>query len=127
MCYRPIIMKRTLLAALALLVFSLAALAADVSGKWTAEVAGRGGPQTITLTFKVDGDKLTGTVSNPMGELPISDGKVEGDNISFNQVLSFGGNDVTLKYTGTVKGDTIEMKRDAGRGPGQPFTAKKAQ
>lgn len=120
-------MKKTFLASLALLVCSLAALAANAAGKWTAEVQGRGGTNTITMNFTVAGDKLTGSVSNPMGELPIENGKVEGDNISFTQTLSFGGTDITLKYTGVVKGDTIEMTRDAGRGPGQKFTARKAQ
>jgi hypothetical protein len=120
-------MKRTLFASLAMLTLSVAAFAADATGKWTAEVQGRGGTQTNTFTFKVDGAKLTGTVGNQMGEAAISEGKVDGDNISFKQVLSFNGNDITISYTGVVKGDTIEMKRDAGRGPGVTFTAKKAQ
>ncbi len=121
------IMKNSFLALLALLSLSAAAFAADVTGKWTAEVQGRGGVQTQTFNFKVDGAKLTGTVSTQMGELPIDEGKIDGDNISFQQSISMGGMDLTLKYTGVVKGDTIEMKRDAGRGPGVTFTAKKSQ
>src|SRR5215813_9105906 len=36
---------------------------ADINGKWTAQVPGREGqPQETTFTFKVEGDKLTGTV-----------------------------------------------------------------
>jgi hypothetical protein len=62
-----------------------------------------------------------------MGELAIDEGKVDGDNISFKQSISMGGMDLTLTYTGVVKGDTIEMKRDAGRGPGVTFTARKSQ
>lgn len=121
-------MRSNLLAVLALLSLSAAAFAADATGKWTAEVTGRGGrTQDITFTFKVDGDKLTGTVANQMGEAPITDGKVDGDNISFKQALNMGGRDINLSYTGVVKGDTIEMKRDAGRGPGVTFIAKRAQ
>ena len=38
--------------------------AADVTGKWTAEVQGRGGnPMTVTMNLKADGNNLTGTVS----------------------------------------------------------------
>lgn len=123
-------MRRTLLAVLALLSLSIGAFAADATGKWTAEVTGRGGnTQTMTFTFKVDGAALTGSVANQMGEAPISDGKVDGDNISFKQVLSFGGNDITLSYKGVVEGDKITMVREvAGRGGApRPFIAKRVQ
>ncbi len=119
-------MKRTLLALLALLSFSLIASAADVTGKWTAEIPGGRGPQATTFTFKVDGTTLTGSVGGGRGDNPISEGKVDGDNISFVQALSFNGNDIKITYKGVVKGDTIEFSRDAGRGAPVTFTAKKA-
>jgi hypothetical protein len=76
----------------------------------------------------VDGAKLTGTVGNQVtGDADITDGNVDGDNISFKEVLRFNGNEITLSYSGVVKGDTIEMERDAGAGARQTFTAKKAQ
>jgi hypothetical protein len=120
-------MKTTILAVMALLCSSLAALAADVTGKWTAEVPGRGGnTQTNTFTFKADGAKLEGSVANQRGDTPITEGKVDGDKISFVQVMNFNGNEMKMSYTGVVKGDTIEITRDNGRGP-VTFTAKKAQ
>jgi len=65
------------------------AWAADVNGKWEAEVPGpQGQTQKQTFNFKVDGDKLTGTVSGMQGETPISDGKVNGDEISFSQTFN---------------------------------------
>jgi opacity protein-like surface antigen len=121
-------MKRILLAFIAFLSLTVAAFAADVTGKWTAEVPGRGGnAQTTTFTFKADGATLTGTVGTQRGDAPISDGKVDGDKISFSQVLSFNGNEIKMAYTGVVKGDNIELTRDAGRGGPMTFTAKKAQ
>jgi len=112
---------------MALLCSGLAALAADVTGKWTAEVPGRGGnTQTTTFNFKAAGAKLEGTVANQRGENPITEGKVDGDKISFVQVMNFQGNEMKMNYTGVVKGDTIEITRDNGRGP-VTFTAKKAQ
>lgn len=84
--------------------------AADVTGKWTAEMQGRNGnTMTVTMNLKADGDKLTGTVSGRNGETDISDGKVDGDNISFNVVREFNGNQVTQHYKGTVNGDTIHF------------------
>ncbi len=120
-------MKQTFLALMALLCFSFIASAADVTGKWTAEVPGRGGSQTTTFNFKVDGAKLTGTVGNMRGDMPISEGKVDGDNISFVQTLEFNGNEIKLSYKGVVKGDSIEITREAGARGGQTFTATKAK
>jgi opacity protein-like surface antigen len=121
------IMKRLLLAFTALLCFTFVAAAADVTGKWTAEIPGRGGnTQTTTFTFKADGAKLEGTVANQRGENPISEGKVDGDKITFAQVMNMNGNEMKMTYTGVVKGDTIELTRDGGRGPAT-FTAQKAQ
>src|SRR5437899_1896232 len=47
---------------------SVVAVAADVSGKWRAEFTTPDGTQRInTFTFKVDGNKLTGTVAGAQG------------------------------------------------------------
>jgi hypothetical protein len=114
--------------------FVLAALslawAADVNGKWTAQVPGRGGQtRETTFTFKAEGEKLTGTVSGMQGDNPISDGKISGDEISFTVKVSFNGNDVVLLYKGKVSGDEIKMTRtrQGGDQPGQEFTAKRAK
>jgi hypothetical protein len=108
---------------------SLTALAADVSGKWTAQVPGRGGQtREATFTFKADGNTLTGTVSGRMGDMPIADGKIDGDTISFTQTLEFNGNTVKFLYKGAVSGDSIKFtrERDGGEGQAQEFTAKRA-
>jgi hypothetical protein len=110
---------------------AIAAWAADVTGKWVAEVPGREG-QTMQMifNFKVEGDKLTGTISTPRGESPISDGKIQGDEISFVQVIEFGGNQMKFIYKGKVSGDEIRFtrEREGGQGPGpraREFVAKR--
>jgi len=109
---------------------AVTAFAADVSGKWTAQVPGRGG-QTREQTFnlKADGSALSGTVSGRMGDTPISEGKIDGDHISFSQTMEFNGNSVKLLFKGTVAGDEIKFTRvrDGGEGQAQEFTAKRAQ
>jgi len=107
---------------------AIAAWAADVSGKWVAEVPGRQGQtQTTTFTFKVEGDKLTGTISTPRGETPISDGRVQGDEISFTQVIEAGGNQMKFLYKGKVSGDEIKFtrQREGGQGQAREFIAKR--
>jgi hypothetical protein len=112
----------------ALTVMTLA-WAADVSGKWIAQVPTRGGQTRETVfNFKTDGEKLTGTVSGPQGDIAISDGKVSGDEISFTVTANFGGNEVKLNYKGKVSGDEIKFTRTReGAQQSQEFTAKRAQ
>ena len=110
-----------------LLLAAVAAFAADVNGKWAAQVAGRGGQmQDVTFNFKADGDQLSGTVTGRRGEMNISDGKVSGDEISFTQVMEFNGNQVKLVYKGKVSGDEIKFTRQREGGErAQEFTAKR--
>ena len=114
------------MAVLVLVLGSVAALAADFNGKWTAEVQGRMGTQALTFDFHVDGSTLTGKITTPMGESDITDGKVDGDNISFVQVVSFNGNDFKIAYTGKKDGDTIKFSRQMGDRPAMEFVAKRA-
>ena len=98
------------------------AFAADFTGTWTGNMAGPNGDGfQITFTFKQDGAKLTGTVTGPQGDpMAISDGKVDGDKLSFN--VSFNG--MTIKHEGVVTGDTIKLttKTDSGDFPGGEMT-----
>jgi hypothetical protein len=108
----------------ALLACGLAALAADVTGKWTAQVPGRQGQaRETTFTFKQDGETLTGTVSGQQGDQPIKDGKVSGDTITFVRESQRG----KQTFTGTIDGDEIKFKRAAERGEPQEFVAKRVK
>ena len=109
------------------LLFVLAIWAADVGGKWTAQVPGRSGQlREVTFTLKASGETLTGTVSGRNGDVPISDGKVNGEDISFSVTQDFGGNSVTQKYTGKIAGSEIKFKRAGGQGEPIEFIAKRA-
>jgi hypothetical protein len=130
-------MKKLALTTLFLALGTVTALAADFNGKWTADVQGRNGnTQTITFNFKVDGSALTGSVTTMRGDMDISNGKVDGDNISFDQVMNFNGNSFTLSYKGTAQPDgTIKFTRTFGGGgnggpggnrPPVDFVAKRA-
>jgi len=111
-----------------LLLAALAAFAADVSGKWVAQVPGRNGQtREVTFNLKADGGTLTGTVSGRRGDMPIADGKIDGDNISFTQTMEFNGNSMKFIYKGKISGDEIKFTREREGGEGQPaeFTAKR--
>src|SRR5580700_4515493 len=124
------LMTTGLLLGLLLGLLSLTALAADFTGKWTAQVPGRAGQtREQTFNFKAGGGALTGTVSGRGGDMPIAEGKIDGDTISFSQTMEFNGNSMKLVYQGTVSGDEIKFtrQRDGGDQPPQEFTAKRAQ
>lgn len=117
-------MKRLLsvCAALAIAFFATTAFAADLTGKWSGDMPGPNGDSFhITFTFKQDGAKLTGTVIPPQGdEIPISDGKIDGDKVSF----TVDAHGMSIHHEGTVSGDTIKLttKTDSGDFPGGDLT-----
>jgi len=121
--------KRLIFVLSLLLVFAIGAVAADIAGKWTAQVPGRQGQaRETTFNFKVDGDKLTGTMSGGQGgEIAIADGKVSAETVTFTVTMERGGNTVKQIYTGKIAGDEIQFKREGGQGQPREFTAKRAK
>jgi hypothetical protein len=112
---------------LAVALVSLVALGADIDGKWTAQVQGRRGTQTQTLTLKADGDKLTGSIEGGRGgPVEISEGMLHGNDVMFKVVREFNGNKVEQNYKGTLTGDALKLTMDAGRGP-QDITFNRAK
>ena len=90
--------------------FAFSASAADVAGTWKASIETPNGKFETTFVFKVDGAKLTGTTSSQMmAETPISDGKIDGDNLSFTVNANFNGNEVKLNYKAKVTGDEMKI------------------
>jgi hypothetical protein len=107
-------MKRFFAALTLVLGLSVMAVAAeDATGNWKATLETPNGSVVSTFVFKVDGDKLTGSVATEgMGVQQITNGKVDGDKISFSFSAEFG----TIAYTGTVKGDEIAITINVGDG-----------
>jgi beta-galactosidase len=99
-----------------------------ITGLWrpdpaAVDVGGYGGTAGV-FTFQQDGGTLTGSVEGASArwgwggsetQVPIKDGRVDGDRFSFRAG--------SFTYTGTLKGDTIEIQRTGGpsrRGSGVP-------
>jgi hypothetical protein len=127
------IKKLLFVVTLLMLVVAFALMAADITGKWVAEQPGRnGGPaRQTTFDLKADGATLTGTMTGGMGggprrggvaavprALAISDGTIDGNNISFTVKVEFNGNTMVSKYEGTLSGDELKLKvtRDTPNG-----------
>ena len=133
----------TLIKAAACAILALGATAqaqdkkADPSGTWTWTTPGRnGGPdRKSTLKLKLEGEKVTGTLSAPgrggqSSDVEISDGKFKGDEVSFAVTREVQGNKFTAKYNGKISGDSIKGKiempgRDGGEGRSIDWEAKR--
>ena len=62
-----------------LIVFAAFAIA-DLNGKWTGVIkTPDGNDLQVSYNFKVDGDKLSGTVESPAGQVTVDNGKIIGD------------------------------------------------
>ena len=78
-------------------------IAQDITGNWKGTVNDQ---FEINYTFKVDGEKLTGSSKSPDGsDTPISDGVIKGEDLSFTIDIMGGA----TKVKGKIKGDTITL------------------
>jgi hypothetical protein len=105
---------------------ALAQEAVDVSGDWEITIESPRGTRTRTVTFEQDGNELTGTMETQMGATPISEGSVNGSEISFTMVFTRGEGSMSLVYTGTVEGDEMSGNVVTPRGE-IPWTAKRKE
>jgi len=104
------------------------ALAADVSGKWSAEFDTQVGKQSYTYEFHVDGAKVTGKANNAQfGSHDIQEGKIDGDTISFVESMDFQGTELRITYTGKIDGDEIKFTRKVGDFATEEFAAKRVK
>jgi len=65
---------------------------ANVAGKWTGTVAGRGGDQPVTLELTVSGSTITGKLTTGQGQpVDIQNAKLEGNKLTFTAAGGGGG------------------------------------
>ena len=112
-------MKKYLVSLTALLALTgLVLLAADIDGTWTTETQGKNGPQTQTLTLTSKGGELTGKMDTGRGgPLDITEGKIEGSNVSFKIVREGKNGKQEQEYKGTLSGGELKLQFTGGRGP----------
>ena len=120
-------MRRLFFFALAATFLAGLLFAADITGAWSGTMVFGDNQVPLTYTFKQDGAKLTGTVTGPNGDLPLADGKVEGDKLSFYVMVDMGGNAVKFTAEGAIKGEEIVLVTSAPDFTSPPMTLKRAK
>ena len=126
---------RTLIAAG--LIFGLSGLAAaddkkaDPTGTWKWETERGGQKRETTLKLKLDGDKVTGTITGGRGkaeDAKIEDGKFKDGQVTFSVTRERGDVKIVTKYAAKADGDTLKGTATSERGgkeQKQEFEAKR--
>src|SRR5687767_15162429 len=96
----------------------------SVAGEWAASMNTPGGARPFGLMFKVDGEKLTGTVKRSSGDVPLT-GTIKGKEISFAYTINYNGNDLTLSFNGKVEGDSMSGTVSFGGNAEESWSAKR--
>jgi hypothetical protein len=98
--------------------------AADIDGQWAAETQAKDGSEvTEIIVLKANNNKLTGSVQRRGAPAEISDGVINGNEVSF-KVVRAGG--VTQQYKGTLSGGALKLTMDGTRGAHRDLVLKKA-
>lgn len=122
------IMKNTVIL-LTIAALPLGAFAADVTGTWKAEFDTQIGVQKYTFTLKQDGNTVAGTANSVIGEekneSKLTDGIIDGDTVSFVELLNFRGNDLRIAYKGTASENEIAFTREVGEFASEKLLAKR--
>jgi hypothetical protein len=98
----------------------------DVTGSWAFEVQTEAGTGTPQVTFKQDGEKLTGHYSSTvLGEADLT-GSVKGQAIQFSFTASVQGNSIELTFVGTIEDNNAMKGKVSFGGFGEgTFTGKR--
>jgi hypothetical protein len=92
-----------------------AAAASSIVGTWEFVREGQDGTRrTSTLKIKPD---MTGTYTMRDNEVPVTDLKVSGDEVTFKVTMNFGGNDVPMEFKGKLEGKALKGQFISERGP----------
>ena len=116
----------TLWRSLLLFLSVLPLCAADVSGKWKGQMGDSG--REVVFQLKSAGTKVSGTMSSASGEpRPITQGQLNGDDISLTIASEWQGNPVKLTAKGKVAGSEMKLTLEAeGGGWSTDLVLKKA-
>jgi hypothetical protein len=95
------------------------------AGDWDVELNTPGGVRNLKATFKIEGEKLTGSIKGERGDLPI-EGSVKGKEVKFSYTIKYMDNDLLITMSGNLEGDSIKGAVDFGGFAQDEWSAKRA-
>jgi hypothetical protein len=97
----------------------------SIDGKWNITVQSPMGAQKSEFSFNSAGSTLNGSQSSPQGSVPISNGTVEGDAVSWASAIT-SPMPMTLTFSGKVNGDALAGSVKAGNFGSFNFSGSRA-
>jgi hypothetical protein len=90
--------------------------AASIAGKWDMTAETPQGTTPVTLVMKLDGKKVTGTMTGPQGEIPV-EGEYADGKLTWSITIQGGSGDLNVAFSGAMKEDgTLAGTFDFGQG-----------
>jgi hypothetical protein len=86
----------------------------NITGDWDLTIQSAQGTNSVQVTFKQDGSKISGIFKSPLGELPFQDGTLDGDDLKFAFSIPIQGQPLDITMTGKVDGASITGKAQFG-------------
>jgi hypothetical protein len=125
-------LRKNIILTVLILAGLVCAYAADVTGKWTTQFDSQVGVQKYTFELKADGANLAGTAISKIADAEevrtaLTEGKINGAEITFVENLKYQGMDLRIVYKGTVSGDEIKFSRNVADQGGETFVAKRVK
>ena len=97
----------------------------SVDGSWKITLQTPMGAQASTLALATEGATLTGSLESPFGALPIEDGIVDGNQLTWKAKMT-APMAMTLDFTASVQGDEISGEVKMGGMGSAPFSGTRA-
>jgi enterochelin esterase-like enzyme len=117
------------LALTAITTFAGSILAADVSGTWKVDFDTQIGLQKYTFALEQNGTNLTGKANAELNgekrEVQLKEAKLDGDTLSFVELLNFQGTELRITYTGKIAPNEIKFTRKVGDFATEEASAKR--
>jgi hypothetical protein len=99
----------------------------NVTGDWDVTIESPQGANTVKVSFKQDGEKVSGVFKSPMGELPFDGGSMTGSDLKFGFTLPVQGMQLDITMAGKVEGSSITGKAKFGDFGEGDWTAKRSE
>jgi|WetSurMetagenome_2_1015567.scaffolds.fasta_scaffold55625_3 hypothetical protein len=104
-----------------LAILTPAVFAADAAGTWEGPISTIVGISECTIILKIEGEQISGTVRMDVYGADITNGRLDGDKVSFTVNMDFG----TLTYAGRISGDELKFIVSTTDGSFAPLNCKR--
>jgi len=94
----------------------------DPSGTWNLTIETPQSDVSAQLTLKKDGDQIIGSLTSPMGTVPVKSGTINGKELRLTLTVEMGGQSMEVVMTGTIEGDSIKGSVLLGAEGAFPFS-----